>query len=254
MGLEEYRKKRNFKETPEPAGTEKRTRRSAKRPIFVVQKHQATALHYDFRLEIEGVLVSWAVPKGPSLKPADKRLAIQTEDHPMEYANFEGVIPEGQYGAGTVMVWDKGTYEADGSATEQLAQGELKFVLHGKKLQGGFVLIRTGLKSARARSQRSWLLIKRQDEYADPAWNIDRYDWSVLTGRNLEEIAAGVSVRAAQPMAHRNYSAGLAVTVSMARAASLKRSASVLVVFSRRPLPLAKPSVVFCWLSACSVP
>src|ERR1700737_3295260 len=195
MGLEEYRKKRNFKETPEPAGTKKTTHKSAKLPIFVVQKHQATALHYDFRLEIEGVLVSWAVPKGPSLNPADKRLAVQTEDHPMEYANFEGVIPEGQYGAGTVMVWDKGTYETDGdgSAAEQLAQGELKFVLRGKKLQGGFVLIRTGLKSASARRQRSWLLVKRQDEYADPAWNIDRYDWSVLTGRNLEEIAAGVS-------------------------------------------------------------
>ena len=196
MGLEEYRKKRNFKKTSEPTGTKKTTRKSTKLPIFVVQKHQATALHYDFRLEIEGVLVSWAVPKGPSLNPADKRLAVQTEDHPMEYANFEGVIPEGQYGAGTVMVWDKGAYETDGSAAEQLAQGELKFVLHGKKLQGGFVLIRTGLKSTGARRQRSWLLIKRQDECADPAWNIDRYDWSVLTGRNLEEIAGGGSVRA----------------------------------------------------------
>lgn len=198
MRLEEYRKKRNFKETPEPAGTKKGTRNSTKLPIFVVQRHQATALHYDFRLEIKGVLVSWAVPKGPSLNPADKRLAIQTEDHPIEYANFEGVIPEGQYGAGAVMVWDNGTYETDGegSAAEQLAQGELKFVVHGKKLQGGFVLIRTALKSAAAPRQRSWLLIKRQDEYVNTAWNIDRYDWSVLTGRNLEEIAAGVSVRA----------------------------------------------------------
>ena len=198
MALEEYRKKRNFKETPEPAGTKETTRRSTKLPIFVVQKHQATALHYDFRLEIEGVLVSWAVPKGPSLNPADKRLAVQTEDHPVEYNNFEGVIPEGQYGAGTMMVWDKGTYETDGedSAAQQLSQGELKFVLHGKKLRGGFVLIRTDLKSAGARRQRSWLLIKRHDEYADPAWNIDRYDWSVLTGRNLKGIAAGVSVRA----------------------------------------------------------
>jgi bifunctional non-homologous end joining protein LigD len=197
MGLDEYREKRDFKETPEPAGT-KKTRKSTKLPIFVVQKHQATALHYDFRLEVEGVLASWAVPKGPSLNPAAKRLAIQTEDHPIEYANFEGVIPEGQYGAGTMMVWDKGTYETDGedSAAQQLSQGELKFVLHGKKLQGGFVLIRTGLKSTGARRQRSWLLIKRQDEYADPAWNIDGYDWSVLTGRNLKEIAAGVSVRA----------------------------------------------------------
>ena len=199
MGLDEYREKRDFKETPEPAGTKKKTRKSTKLPIFVVQKHQATALHYDFRLEVGGVLASWAVPKGPSLNPAAKRLAIQTEDHPIEYANFEGVIPEGQYGAGTVMVWDKGTYKTDGedSAAQQLSQGELKFVLHGKKLQGGFVLIRTGLKSTGARRQRSWLLIKRQDDYADPAWNIDGYDWSVLTGRNLEEIAAGVSGRTA---------------------------------------------------------
>lgn len=198
MALEEYRKKRSFKETPEPAGTEKGSRRSAKLPIFVVQKHQATTLHYDFRLEIGGVLVSWAVPKGPSLNPADKRLAIQTEDHPIEYAKFEGVIPEGQYGAGTVMVWDNGTYQTDpeGSAPEQLARGELKFTLHGKKLRGGFVLIRAGLKSAGSRGQRSWLLIKRQDEYADPSWNIDRYDWSVLTGRSLQEIAAGLPRRA----------------------------------------------------------
>jgi bifunctional non-homologous end joining protein LigD len=198
MALEEYRKKRNFKETPEPAGGQKRPSGSAKLPIFVVQKHQATSLHYDFRLEIGGVLVSWAVPKGPSLNPAHKRLAIQTEDHPIEYANFEGVIPEGQYGAGTVMVWDRGTYQTDidGSAAEQLAQGELKFTLHGKKLQGQFVLIRRGLKSAGARGQRSWLLIKRRDEYVDRSWNIDRYDWSVLTGRRLEEIAAGLPRRA----------------------------------------------------------
>jgi bifunctional non-homologous end joining protein LigD len=197
MALEEYRKKRNFKETPEPAARGKGSRRSTRLPIFVVQKHQATRLHYDFRLEIGGVLVSWAVPKGPSLNPADKRLAIQMEDHPMEYASFEGVIPEGHYGAGTVMVWDKGTYQTDpqGSAAEQLATGELKFTLYGKKLRGGFVLIRTGLKSANASRQRSWLLIKRHDEYADPSWNIDRYEWSVLTGRGLEEIAAEGSGR-----------------------------------------------------------
>jgi bifunctional non-homologous end joining protein LigD len=192
MALEEYRKRRNFKETPEPAGRKKGSHGSANLPIFVVQKHQATSLHYDFRLEIGGVLVSWAVPKGPSLNPADKRLAIQTEDHPIEYSNFEGVIPEGQYGAGTVMVWDKGTHQTDpgGSAAEQLAQGELKFSLHGKKLQGGFVLIRRGLKSAGARGQRSWLLIKRRDEYADSSWNIDGHDRSVLTGRSLDEIAS----------------------------------------------------------------
>jgi bifunctional non-homologous end joining protein LigD len=198
MALEEYRRKRDFKETPEPAGPEKPPR-AARRPIFVVQKHQATRLHYDLRLELGGVLVSWAVPKGPSLNPADRRLAIQTEDHPLEYADFEGVIPEGHYGAGTVMVWDKGTYETDpdGSAAEQLARGELKFTLHGEKLQGGFVLIRTGPKSAGPREGTRWLLIKRRDEYAVSPWNIDRYDWSVLTGRTLAEIAAGVPPRPA---------------------------------------------------------
>ena len=192
MALEEYRKKRNFKRTPEPAGREK-SRKSGK-PVFVVQKHQATRLHYDFRLEIGGVLASWAVPKGPSLNPADKRLAIRTEDHPIEYADFEGTIPEGEYGAGTVMVWDRGTYEPEtgGSAAKQLAEGELKFVLHGQKLKGGFVLIRRIPRSSGPRKRENWLLIKRNDEYADRSWNIDDYDRSVLTGRTLEEIASGV--------------------------------------------------------------
>jgi bifunctional non-homologous end joining protein LigD len=191
MALEEYRKKRKFQETPEPAGREK-PRRSGKRPIFVVQEHQATRLHYDFRLEIGGVLASWAVPKGPSMNPSDKRLAIRTEDHPIEYADFEGIIPAGHYGAGTVMVWDKGTYEADpdGSAAEQLAEGELKFTLHGQKLKGGFALIRAKTRLAGRSASETWLLIKRKDEHAVQDWKIDRYDWSVLTGRSLEEIPA----------------------------------------------------------------
>src|SRR6266478_2462893 len=135
MPLDEYRRKRKFSATPEPPGRVRRG--SGRKLIFVVQKHDASRLHYDFRLEIYGVLVSWAVPKGPSLNPADKRLAIRTEDHPLEYAGFEGVIPEGQYGAGTVMIWDKGTYDvSDGlPAGRQLAQGEIKTVLHGKKLR-----------------------------------------------------------------------------------------------------------------------
>ncbi len=193
MGLREYWRKRDFQRTPEPADGKERTGKFAKPPIFVVQKHRATNLHYDFRLEIGGVLVSWAVPKGPSLNPADKRLAIQTEDHPLEYAEFEGVIPEGQYGAGTVMVWDRGTYEVDpeGSAEDQLARGELKFTLHGEKLRGGFVLVRTALRSPGARGERTWLLIKRRDEYADPTWDIDRYDWSVLTAPTRLGITTG---------------------------------------------------------------
>jgi bifunctional non-homologous end joining protein LigD len=196
MPLKEYRKKRDFNETPEPAGTRK-PRKVPKRPIFVVQKHKATRLHYDFRLEIGGVLVSWAVPKGPSLSTADRRLAIQTEDHPLGYADFEGIIPEGQYGAGTVMVWDRGTYDIDseGSTADQLARGELKFNLHGQKLQGGFVLIRTGPGSSVARVGQRWLLIKRRDAHAVRSWKIERYDWSVLTGRSIAEIAAGVPPR-----------------------------------------------------------
>lgn len=159
MPLDEYRKKRNFSETPEPAGRKAAGGRS-RQPIFVVQKHAATTLHYDFRLEIDGVLASWAVPKGPSMTPSDRRLAIRTEDHPMEYASFQGIIPEGHYGAGMVMIWDSGTYQVEGDvpAGEQLSAGELKFTLNGQKLQGGFVLIRS--------DARRWLLIKRRDEYA----------------------------------------------------------------------------------------
>lgn len=187
MALEEYRKKRRFDKTTEPAG--KRKPRGRRRlPVFVVQKHQATHLHYDFRLEIEGVLVSWAVPKGPSLVTTERRLAMQTEDHPLEYANFEGVIPEGQYGAGAVMVWDTGTFEVepDGSAAEQLEQGALKVTLNGRKLQGGFVLVRSG-----AAGRPRWFLIKRRDEYATRSWRIERDSRSALTGRTMEEIAAG---------------------------------------------------------------
>jgi bifunctional non-homologous end joining protein LigD len=181
MTLDEYRRKRDFKGTPEPAGRT-RSRKPKSAPIFVVQKHAASRLHYDFRLEIGGVLVSWAIPKGPSMSSKDRRLAMPTEDHPLEYADFEGIIPEGHYGAGTVMVWDGGIYEVEGDvpAAEQLAQGELKFTLYGEKLQGGFVLIRSGQR---------WFLIKRRDEHAKPSWNIERLDRSALSGRTLEEIA-----------------------------------------------------------------
>jgi bifunctional non-homologous end joining protein LigD len=184
--LTEYRRKRKFAATPEPEG--KVTRGRGQR--FVVQKHDATRLHYDLRLEIAGVLKSWAVPKGPSLNPADKRLAVQTEDHPMEYASFEGVIPEGQYGAGSVMVWDHGTYkvlEGD-DAAKKLAQGELKFLLRGKKLRGSFVLV----KIQRSEKGNEWLLIKHRDQDVDTHWDIAQHDGSVLTGRSQEEIADGL--------------------------------------------------------------
>jgi bifunctional non-homologous end joining protein LigD len=190
MSLEEYRKKRKFNETPEPVG---RVRRASGTRIFVVQKHVASRLHYDFRLAINGVLVSWAVPKGPSMNPADKRLAVRTEDHPLEYADFEGIIPEGHYGAGTVMVWDNGKYEPkDRTAPEeQLARGKIDVVLDGEKLRGGFTVIQTGNRPDGPSDRKRWLLIKHRDEQADPSWEIEspKLNRSVLTGRTLKEIA-----------------------------------------------------------------
>jgi bifunctional non-homologous end joining protein LigD len=188
MSIADYRRKRRFTVTPEPVG---RVPQRSRARIFVVQKHDASRLHYDFRLAIHGVLVSWAVPKGPSMNPADKRLAIRTEDHPLEYAKFEGVIPEGQYGAGTVMVWGTGTYDStnDNIPPEQ----QLDIVLHGVKLRGGFSLVRTGKASPESDERERWLLVKRRDEYADPSWDIKspRFDRSVLTGRSLKQIERG---------------------------------------------------------------
>jgi bifunctional non-homologous end joining protein LigD len=189
MSLDSYRKKRNFDATPEPAG---RVRRAGRKRMFVVQKHAASHLHYDFRLEIGGVLVSWAVPKGPTLDPSSKRFATMTEDHPIEYSEFEGVIPEGHYGAGTVIVWDKGSFEPEGdlSPEEQLAKGELKFELEGKKLRGAFVLVHMGRHHGKPGEKSRWLLIKRKDQWANSQWNADARGVvrSVLTGRTLEEI------------------------------------------------------------------
>jgi bifunctional non-homologous end joining protein LigD len=189
MPLNDYRSKRNFKKTPEPSG---RIRRAGRSHIFVVQKHVASSLHYDFRLEIKGVLVSWAVPKGPSMNPAEKRLAIRTEDHPLEYADFEGVIPDGEYGAGTVMVMDKGTYKPKNGTPpdEQLASGKIEISLHGKRLRGSFTLIQTGKRSSDPSQRKRWLLIKHHDEYVDTSWDIEKrkYARSVLTGRVLKEI------------------------------------------------------------------
>ena len=189
MSLNEYRNKRKFTKTPEPLG---RARRRGNDHTFVVQKHAASRLHYDFRLAINGVLASWAVPKGPSMNPSEKHLAIRTEDHPLEYADFEGVIPDGQYGAGTVMVWDRGTYDSKNGVPpeQQLARGKIDVVLHGTKLRGGFTLIRTGKRSTASNNRERWLLIKQRDEYADSSWDSEnpRFDCSVLTGRSLKEI------------------------------------------------------------------
>jgi bifunctional non-homologous end joining protein LigD len=186
MPLGEYRRKRDFKMTSEPRGG-KAARKGWK---FVVQKHDASHLHYDFRLEWDGVLKSWAVPKGPSLDPSVRRLAVAVEDHPLEYGDFEGVIPEGQYGGGTVMLWDKGTWEPVGDAKEGLESGKLKFRLRGHKLSGAWMLVRSG---GRGRDPRQWLLFKERDEFAKPEGEYDvleKEPLSVKTGRDLDEIAA----------------------------------------------------------------
>src|ERR1035437_4630934 len=183
MALEEYRRKRRFTDTPEPPPEVEKNEGHR----FVVQKHRASHLHYDFRLEMDGVLKSWAVPKGPSLDPADKRLAMMVEDHPVSYLKFEGIIPEGNYGAGTVMVWDIGTWAPLGDADAMLAKGDLKFRLKGKKLQGEFVLAH--MKSRRPGTKgNEWLLIKHKDDAVQPGFNVDKLDYSVLTKRSLDEI------------------------------------------------------------------
>jgi bifunctional non-homologous end joining protein LigD len=188
--LSEYRHKRHFDKTAEPSGSVAREAKAR----FVIQKHAATRLHYDLRLEVGGVLKSWAVPKGPSLNPGDKRLAVHVEDHPLEYRKFEGVIPKRQYGGGEVIVWDQGTYELEGhlNADAQLARGELKFILHGKKVRGSFVLVQ--LKNSKVKNE--WLLIKHRDEYADPLWDAEKHSQSVVSGRTLEDVKLGRPARA----------------------------------------------------------
>ncbi len=188
MALTKYHAKRDFEITPEPKGSQKE-RAAARELSFVVQKHAASRLHYDFRLEWKGVLLSWAVPKGPSLDAAVKRLAMAVEDHPLEYGGFEGIIPEGQYGGGTVMVWDRGTWEPENSDVDGgLRDGELKFTLHGSKLKGSWVLVRTRGFGNSGRS--SWLLIKHKDRFASTRDIVAEKPRSVLSKRLMGEIAA----------------------------------------------------------------
>ena len=187
MSLVRYKAKRDFKKTSEPAGGNSKS----KQLVFVIQKHDATRLHYDFRLEMDGVLKSWAVPKGPSTDPSVKRLAMHVEDHPYNYKDFEGIIPEGNYGAGTVIVWDEGTYEPiekiEGKKAQekhllrQLKEGSLKVVLHGKKLKGEWALVHT------KQSENSWLLIKHRDKYAAES-DITEKAKSVVSGKTLEQL------------------------------------------------------------------
>ena len=192
MPLEEYTNKRRFEKTPEPAPAKTRDSRFPPH-YFCVQRHDATRLHYDFRLEVGGVLKSWAVPKGPTLDPDVKHLAAHVEDHPIEYGDFEGTIPAGNYGAGSVMLWDRGTFDllGDASAEEQLARGDFKFALHGEKLQGSFALVRM---KGRGKGNE-WLLIKKRDEFAVLGWDLEAQAYSVLTGRTQEEIAQNLPAR-----------------------------------------------------------
>ena len=187
MSLTKYREKRNFKVSPEPSG-EGAAKNAREHLAYVIQKHRATQLHYDFRLEFEGVLLSWAVPKGPSLDPSVKRLAMQVEDHPVDYGGFEGVIPEGEYGGGTVMVWDTGTWTPESAdIAEALKKGDLKFKLHGKKLRGSWVLVRT--HGWGGSSGKSWLLIKHRDEFASTEDIVTTEPKSAVSKRLLAEIA-----------------------------------------------------------------
>lgn len=189
--LEDYQEKRDFSRTPEPSGGRNT---NPAHPIFIIQKHDASTLHYDFRLEADGVLKSWAVPKGPSLDPKEKRLAVPTEDHPLDYADFEGVIPAGSYGAGTVLIWDRGTYRnltqkggQEIGIAEAIERGHLSIWLEGERVRGGFALTRF-----RAGKGEAWLLVKKDDAEADPGRNpLAAEPRSVVSGRTIEELAAG---------------------------------------------------------------
>src|SRR5690606_25769509 len=210
MALDTYNKKRDFTRTPEPKGATARKRGNS----FVIQKHDATRLHYDFRLEMDGVLKSWAVTRGPSLVPSEKRLAVHVEDHPLDYGDFEGVIPHGEYGGGTVMLWDRGRWEPVGDPHEGYAQGKLKFVLHGERLHGGWTLVRMGGKAAREKRE-NWLLIKERDDAARPDEGtalLEQQDFSVATRRTMDQIASdrdrvhrskGAEAAARRPAAER---------------------------------------------------
>lgn len=242
MSLSEYKKKRSFSKTPEPEGrSSKGKSKAGKELVFVVQKHAATRLHYDFRLEMKGTLKSWAVPKGPSLNPDDKRLAMMVEDHPFDYKDFEGTIPQGNYGGGTVIIWDEGVYEPmeiDGPITDpekllmkELHRGDIKIHLKGKKLKGDFALVK--MKTA---EDNAWLLIKKKDKYAGDT-DITLKDKSVVSGKTLEQVArnkqsrqwvsAKTSVKKglAPKKTKKISSAGKRKKVAKKRAASVKKRA-----------------------------
>jgi bifunctional non-homologous end joining protein LigD len=193
MSLKEYIKKRKFEKTPEPKGSVKPEPGGKVKRRFCVQRHDATRLHYDFRLEIGGTLKSWAVPKGPTLDPGRRSLAMHVEDHPIDYGDFEGNIPEGNYGAGSVMLWDTGTFElvGDTPGEQQIERGDLKFILDGQKLKGEFALIHM----KKGGKGNEWLLIKKRDAFADPDWDVEVHAVSVKTGRTQDEIAENLPAK-----------------------------------------------------------
>jgi bifunctional non-homologous end joining protein LigD len=235
MTLKEYRRKRDFRKTREPAGS----KRKGTGRLFVVQKHDASRLHYDFRLELDGVLKSWAVPKGPSPDAKGKSLAVEVEDHPLDYGDFEGTIPAGEYGGGTVMVWDTGTWEPEGDAAGGLRQGKLNFTLHGQKLGGQWTLVRMADRE-RDRGRHNWLLIHRQGE--QPRISKRDRDRSVMSGRTMEEIAeAGDRVwRSDRPARSKRRAQGTRAKVRAApRAKRPSADLSGLPGARQRPLPAA---------------
>src|ERR1700688_4253939 len=249
MPLEEYKRKRKFEQTPEPPP--KVESKAGHR--FVVQKHDATRLHYDFRLEMEGVLKSWAVPKGPPLDPADKRLAMQVEDHPVSYFDFEGTTPQGNYGGGTVMVWDVGTWEplspipvngeylpgTEKEAIAMLEKGDLKFRLKGKRLKGDFALVH--IKARRPGSKgNEWLLIKKKDDEVVAGFDIDAYETSILTDRTMPQIAGdegSAEWKSSRPAARGSVKAAwLADAVARVDAKKKVRAATVAEEPAKKPI------------------
>ncbi len=221
MSLDVYNKKRDFNHTPEPRGEKSDLRKGGH--AYVIQKHEASHLHYDFRLEVDGVLKSWAVPKGPSLNPGDKRLAMQTEDHPLDYGNFEGIIPAPGYGAGTVMLWDTGEWEPEGDEAKNLEKGKLDFSLHGKRLKGQWSLVRM---HGRKTTGKEWLLIKRHDRYASEEDVTARYERSVTSRRAMQTIAREGAVLGNGTQKQDQKSAASSAEKAAGRRKSAAKSAS----------------------------
>ena len=231
MPLEEYAAKRRFEKTPEPPPSPVPSQTSN---YFCVQRHDATRLHYDFRLEIDGVLKSWAVPKGPTLDPAVKHFAAHVEDHPVDYGGFEGNIPAGNYGAGSVMLWDRGTFELLGgvSGEEQIQRGDLKFRLQGDKLKGDFALVHM---KGRGKGNE-WLILKKRDQFAEEGWDVEAHAYSVLSGRTQEEIARNLPARQS-----KRKTAGAADRVWESRPAGRRSAKSAATAEPAAEAPKKKP-------------